>query len=503
MIDPNTPVLIGAGQRTWRKEAPPLPKNMLEAVSRLAAEDAGVGLGDVDLMAVVGFTIDANTSRNPSPRLENPPAALAARLGCAPKRSVYTYMGGNTPQALVNWAAEEIAAGRHRMALIAGAEFLGSLRKKTAQGGDLSAYGEAGEPPERWGDPRPGVTPQEAAHGLAFPTNVYPLFENALRAHRGRSIAEHNRALGKLFAPFTQVAAANPHSWFPTARSAEELVAEAPDNRMVGFPYTKYLNAIIAVDQAAAVIVCSSAKADELGVPHDQRLYLHGCADAADLWHPVDRVNFYSSPAIRMCAQKTFAMAKKTPADLSLIDLYSCFPVAVEIACAEIGLAEDDPRGLTVTGGLPYFGGPGNNYVMHSIAEMAQRLRARPGAFGLVTGNGWFLTKHAFGLYSTTPVEGAWRRENPKDYQKEIDALAHPELVAEPDGAAVIETYTMVHRHEQAPMGIVVGRDSQDRRFVANTPEDAGLAAAMQATEFVGAKGRVSSQGGRNTFAPA
>jgi acetyl-CoA C-acetyltransferase len=175
----------------------------------------------------------------------------------------------------------------------------------------------------------------------------------------------------------------------------------------------------------------------------------------------------------------------------------------VEIACAEIGLAEDDPRGLTVTGGLPYFGGPGNNYVMHSIAEMAARLRQKPGGYGLVTGNGWFLTKHAFGLYSTTPTEGPWRRENPKEYQKEIDALPHPEIIADPSGAATIETYTIVHRHEQAPMGIVIGRDTLGRRFVTNTPEDEALAAEMQANEFVGRSGVVSSADGRNLFTPS
>ncbi len=504
MVDPRTPVLIGVGQKTWRKEPAPFPRQMLSIAAGLAADDAGVKLKDVDLLAVVGFTIDAN-ERNPAPRLKNPPATLASDLGLSPKRSVYTYMGGNTPQALVNWASEEIASGRHDMALLVGCEFLGSLRKKMAAGGDLSGFVGEGDAPERWGDPRPGTTPQEMAHGINFPVNCYPLFENAVRHHRGRSIEAHNKKLGALFAPFTQVAAKNPHAWFPTARSADELVTEAPDNRMIGFPYPKYLNAIMAVDQAAAVILCSSAKADALGVPQDKRIYLHGCSDAAELWNPIDRTNYYTSPAIRTCADKAFAMAKKTPADMALMDLYSCFPVAVEMACQEIGIAEDDPRGLTVTGGLPYFGGPGNNYVMHSIAEMAQRLRATQGAFGLVTGNGWYLTKHAFGIYSTTPTEGAWRREDPKTYQKEIDALPHPEVVLEPNGEATIETYTIVHRNDRGPVGIVVGRDAQDRRFVSYTPEDDDMLAEMQKSEQIGRKGRVvSADGGmKNTFTPA
>jgi acetyl-CoA C-acetyltransferase len=339
---------------------------------------------------------------------------------------------------------------------------------------------------------------------MDFPTNVYPLFENALRAHRGRSLEAHQAAMGRLFAPFSAVAAQNPHAWFPTARSPEEIAQEGPDNRMVGFPYTKYLNAIIQVDQSAAVIMASTAKADELGVPAEKRVYLHGCADAHDLWYVSERTNFHSSPAIRMCAQKSFAMAGKTPADLCFIDLYSCFPSAVEIACAEIGLAEDDPRGLTVTGGLPYFGGPGNNYVMHAIAAMIERLRAKPGAFGLITGNGWFLTKHAFGVYSTTPTKGGWKREDPKAYQKEIDALAPPALNERPSGAGTIETYTVVHARDRVRLGIVVGRDGEGRRFLANTPEDEATLLDLQSREGVGRAGRVarSEDGKRNIFTP-
>lgn len=504
MVDPRTPVLIGGGQKTWRNGVAPLPRAMLKEAASLAAEDAGVSLTGVDLLGVVGFTIDTD-DRNPTPRLKNPPAALAEDMGLNPKRAVYTHMGGNTPQALVNWAAEEIAEGRHDMALLVGAEFLNSLRKRAAAGEDMSVYGALGEAPERWGDGRPGCSPAEMAHQINFPTNCYPLFENALRVHRGRSLDEHMRRVGALFAPFTEVAAQNPHAWFPIARSAEDLITEAPNNRMIGFPYTKYLNAIIAVDQAAAVIICSSAKADALGVPQDQRVYLHGCADAHEIWNPIDRVDYHSSPAIRLCAREAFKMAGKTPADMTTIDLYSCFPVAVEIACEEIGLAENDPRGLTVTGGLPYFGGPGNNYVMHSIVETVHRLRARPSKFGLVTGNGWYLTKHAFGIYSTTPKEGAWKRADPKAYQKEIDALPHPQTVLEPSGAATIETYTIIHRNDRGPTGIVIGRDAQNRRFVAHTPADEGLFAEMQSSEQIGRKGHVTSSNGgmKNTFVPS
>ena len=183
-------------------------------------------------------------------------------------------------------------------------------------------------------------------------------------------------------------------------------------------------------------------------------------------------MNYHTSPAIRMIGKKAFAMAGLDVGDLSYIDLYSCFPSAVELACRELGIAEDDPRGLTITGGLPYFGGAGNNYVMHSVATMLDKLRAKPGAFGLCTGNGWYVTKHSAGIYSTKPTEGHWQREDPKSYQKEIDAEPHPEVVEKPEGAAKIETYTVVMDRKGKRFGIVVGRLENGKRFLANTPDD-------------------------------
>jgi acetyl-CoA C-acetyltransferase len=258
------------------------------------------------------------------------------------------------------------------------------------------------------------------------------------------------------------------------------------------------------VDQSAAAILASTAMADELGVAADRRVYLHGCGDANEVWNPVDRLDLAAAPAIGLAAGKAFAMAGRTIADVALMDIYSCFPSAVQIACRELGVAEDDPRPLTVTGGLPYFGGPGNNYVMHAIVTMMERLRAAPGAFGLVTANGWYLTKHAIGLYSTTPPDRPFEREDPKAYQTQIDALPRPEIVLEPSGRATIETYTVIHGRDKVRMGIVIGRDARGRRFVANTPDDERTLLDLQSREGVGRTGVVvSGDGGmKNVFTP-
>jgi acetyl-CoA C-acetyltransferase len=198
--------------------------------------------------------------------------------------------------------------------------------------------------------------------------------------------------------------------------------------------------------------------------------------------------------------QKAFAMADKSAADLDFIDLYSCFPSAVEIACQELGIAEDDPRGLTITGGLPYFGGAGNDYVMHSIVTMMEKCRTHPGRFGLCTGNGWYLTKHSAGIYSTTPTEGPWQRESPKSYQKAIDAADHPELEEAPEGPAKVETYTVVCDRRGRRFGLVIGLLESGQRFLAHTSDDEAILDWMMTKEMLGRTGDVGPTTTTNLF---
>ncbi len=470
------------------------PRPLMARAVRAALEDARVGGACVDTIAVVGFTIDApGTAGLPIPRLTCAPAAVAQDIGAAPRSLMITHMGGNTPQWLVNRACEAIAAGESECTLITGAEFLGGLTSAMRSGHDFDDWGGGPDgKAELVGDPRPGSTPHEADHGLDLPVNVYPLFEAALRARRGTDWPTHMARIGRVFAGFTRTASQNPHAWFGTIRTPEELVTEGPDNRMIGFPYTKYLNSIIAVDQAAALVVMSTRAADAAGVPQDRRVYLHGCADAHDNWNPLDRVDYWSSPAIAAVGRHTLEPAGHAISDIDLFDIYSCFPCAVEIACDALGLDFEDPRGLTVTGGLPYAGGPGNNYVTHSIARMVTRLRARPGSLGLVTANGWFLTKHSAGLYSTTPREGAWARVPASATQALVDARPGPPTTEDPEGAATIETATVIHGRKGPVRGIVIGRDADGRRFVANTDLDAATLARLTAEDAVGAAGSVA-----------
>jgi acetyl-CoA C-acetyltransferase len=372
---------------------------------------------------------------------------------------------------MVNLLAERIAAGEAEVALIAGCEPLRTQAKAQKAGLALEWGEDSGDAPDTLGKDVPMISRHEMAHGIAMPVAVYPLFENAVGHHYGRTPLEHRRRIGALMAPFTRVAAANPYAALPVERTPDELITPTDDNRYIGYPYTKYLNSNMFVDQAAALLMMSSAAADRLGVPPEKRVYLHGCADTHEKILVSERVDYWSSPAIRVGAAHALAQAGRTAAELAHIELYSCFPVAVEIAADMIGLAHDDPRGLTLTGGLPYFGGPGNNYSTHGIAEMVARCRAAPGSFGLVFANGGYLTKHGFGVYSTEPTRGAWRRAAPASYQAEIDAMPSPPLVEKPAGDGMVETFTAIFAKGAPAVGTIIGRLDGGARFLAQMHE--------------------------------
>ena len=511
-MEDSTPILIGAGQYT-EKNVPPLqahpPMGIAAEAAMAAITDTGIGdslASKIDTLAVVRIFPDSfNRPRDPNPfgRAENPPRAVARRIGANPGNAIYGNVGGNTPQKLINEMAERINQGDIQLALITGSEAIKTARNAMRSGIELDWQEQDEGKLEDRGIGVDLSTPHEFAHGLGLPIQTYPLFENAIRHNKGHTVAEHLLAMGKLFAPFTEVAAKNPFSYYGTPRSAVELATVTTENRFICFPYPKWMNAMDGVNQGAAVVMTSVGRAKELGVDPAKWIFLHGCGEADEKIMVSDRVNYHTSPAIRLNTAKAFAMANKTIDDMDYIDIYSCFPSAVEIACDELSLDYQDKRGLTLTGGLPFFGGPGNNYSMHAIAALLPKLRDNPTGYGLITANGGYLSKHATGIYSAEPVQGSWERENPAHYQNLIDSMDSPDFTEIPAGQATIETYTVCFNRGTPERGIIIGRlVVNEARFVANTPGDAETLQNLVEFEQLGRRGFVSSQDGLNTFIP-
>ncbi|HXW39367.1 MAG TPA: hypothetical protein VEJ44_06710 [Acidimicrobiales bacterium] len=492
------PVVVAAGQAIERDDLV-TPMDLM-----VRAADAALGQAP-GLRRLVDRVSVVRTLGHVGPA---PASDLAERLGLGrgdggrhPVREVSS-IGGNTPQWLVNRAASAIAAGELTATLIVGAEALRSSRARRDAGGpSRSRPPDAGSDrpadPEV-GDDRPGVGPAEGAIGLILPVHVYPMIESAMAARAGHDGPTRRRAIGELFAPFTEVAAANPFAWFPERHRPEAIATPSPDNRVVAEPYTKRMAAFLGSDQGAALVLCSLAAARRAGVA-DRAVFVWAGAEANDVWFPVSRPDPARSPAIAAAGAALFAAASEAAGsgagaggigvdDVGLVDLYSCFPSAVEQAVEALGVAPDDPRGLTVTGGLPYFGGPGNNYTTHAIASLTDRLRdgdhgaAGGPRFGLATALGWFITKHALGLYATEPPPGGFRRADTGVAQKEIDATA-ADVAADVDRptTATVVAATVVRDADSgkdggdgigAATGAPVFARLPDGRHMALTPAD-------------------------------
>ena len=471
-VDPRTPCVIGVAQRTVRPTDGPSPEPLLlwEDVCRRAADDAHANrdvLGAADSLQVVycmAWPYDAPVDR------------LATVLGISPRHRLYSGIGGTTPQVLVSDAAEAIIRGDMDMAVIAGAEAL-ETKRRAKKAGERVAWSFRAENPPPFPFEAP-FHPAEAAHNVFQAWLTFPVFDIARRARLGTGVDEYRQQIAELLAPMSKVAADNPYAWFPRERTVDELRDATPDNRFVGYPYTKYEVSVMDVDMAAAVIVASHARADELGVPMERRVYLRGWCYATDPVYVAEHPDLSSSPAMRAASAEALRCAGATIDDVAHLDLYSCFASSVHLACDALGIAGDDARGLTVTGGLPFSGGAGSNYMLHSIASMAGVLRADEGSLGLVSGVGMHMTKHCFGVYSTTPGEIVV-----PEPQHVSDAVP---IIDVYEGSARVASYTVAHGRDGDPeWGLVIG-DVDDGSRVYGKVEDASLLAEMERREFVG-----------------
>ena len=488
-LDPRTPVLVGVGQLDQRVDrgAEVLePVDLMAEALRRAESYAGApGLAAAaDSVRVLCLL---------SHRYGDPGALVAERLGAHPTETGLTVMGGNYVQTLLNRTALDIAAGRADVVLLTGAEAWRSRTAARAAGEDLgwTTQPEGTAPDVVWGsDDADLMGPAEVARGIFLPIQLYPMFDVALRAADGRSIDEHRRQLGELWSAFSEVAATNPNAWIQQAFTPEEIAEPSPENRMVGFPYTKRMNSNNMVEQGAGLILCSVAAAEAHGVPRDRWVFPHSGTDAHDHWWVSNRWELHRSPAMAATGAEALALAGIGVDDLAHIDLYSCFPSAVQVAARELGLGLD--RQLTVTGGMSFAGGPWNNYVMHSIATMADGLRADPGSRGLVTGNGGYLTKHAMGIYSTDPPADGFRWAS---CQATVDALPRREAVEDHDGPATIESYVVMHGRDGAPEAAFASALTDDGVRTWATSAAADLMTAMEADEWVGRTVRIDGAG--------
>lgn len=476
--DPRAPVIIGIGEVTYRDGDIVDPVDLAAEAALAACKDAGVDIASrIDTVAVPGILLIGR---------DNPAHRIADATGLASGRRISCPVGGNTPQYLVGKLGAQIAKGKADAVLVTGAE-AGKSAVRARQTERWPDVGAASGTDASLGDDRPGLSNIENAAGLHSPPQVYPIFESAMAYRQGRTLNEQREWLGRLMAPFTAEAARHPdHAWFPVERQPSDLSEVTPSNRLINEPYTKLLNSILTVDMAAAFIIVAAELADSLGVSKDRRVYSWASADCNDIYFPAQRPALYRSDGIRAAGAAVLEAADIGIDDVAFLDFYSCFPAAVEAAIDAFGLDPGDARGFTVTGGLPYFGGPGNNYVSHSIVEMVRRCRSEPDKIGLTTGLGWYITKHSVGLWSATPPR-RWQAPDLSAEQARIDAGALEVVPArEASGTAVVDGYTIRHDRDTGPTSVpVFARSAEGKRIVARN-DDPDTAAVLSGGMLVG-----------------
>lgn len=488
MDDHTFTFLVGAAQRSIRTDDVDHPAALMVDIARAALADAGIDdaalLDGVACVEPIAWTYTDLVGD------------VAGGLGCrSDVARLGVPAGGTSPQDLLHQIA---ATPTLDCVVLVGAEPV-RARRRAAPGAP------AGWPPrDRTVDPLRGQppfsSPVERLHGLVAPIQVFPLYENAIRAATRRTFDDQRGIAADLLARNARVAAANPHAWFHDAPDAEAIAAVTPANRMIAYPYTKRMNAILDVNQAAAVVVVSQRFATAHGLL-DRAAAVLGGAGAADAWNPIERATFSESPAMNLAVATALHRAGLNAADIDAADLYSCFPSAIQLGLTAMGADHTDPRPVSLTGGLAFAGGPGNGYVLHSLAAALAHLRAEPSHRLLITGIGMANTKQAATILTgATHIPTGATGET--SYREPIDTEPR-EVDTAPDGEATIVTYTIEYDRDGAPCNVIVILDRPDgRRTIANAADTATLAAELMASEPIGRAGHVEHDetSGRNFF---
>lgn len=484
-VPPRTPVIIGAAQWTGRRDALPAsePLAQWEAACRGAIEDA-------DLPPSTAKNVQALLVTDcMSWRYDHPVARLAQRLNATPTFQQMSAPSGTAGQSLVNIAAKLIRNGEVDTALVCGGEALASVRayRKT---GTLPPWSYVHpEGPAHHFDQEAHQHPAESAVGLTEGVGAvygFAMRDVARRAHLGIAPDQYRRDLGELLSGLTSVAATNPHAWFPQERDADFLITPTADNRMVSYPYTKHMVSIIDVDMFAGLIVTSEEWADAHDVPRERRVYPWTYCYAEDPVYIAPRDKLWKSEAMAAASKAALDAAGLTIDDIAHIDLYSCFSSAVNFGRDALGISDHPAEKVSVTGGLPYGGGPGSSYVLTSLARMVERLRADPGSKGLVSGLGMLMSNHNYGIYSSVPPGPEVRQPDMEAVQAEVDAIPQRAIADRYAGEAVIATYTVAHDRDGKPSSGAFICDLPSNARCYATMRDPELLAKAESIELVG-----------------
>ncbi len=480
------PIIVGATQFTQHKkiENPLDPLSLMVKTSKEAINQTGNG-EIINLFDAI-YMVNIN-----SWSYEDAPGQLSQILDFQPKEKVFLPDGGDTPQMLVNRAAKAINSGKNKAILITGSE--AAYSRKNAKKRNVSLnWPKYKDPKYMEGEIWDGINNFTNKYKFKFPPNFYAILETAVRGISSRTVDEHRKYMGRLFERYSKVASKNPYAWNKKPYSELEITIPSSENRYISYPYTMRMCSNMFVDQAGTVILTSEKVAEELQINKDLWVYLMGSADLKNVHNITQRPHLYDSPATREGYKLALQQAGLTLKDIDAFDIYSCFPSIVEIILNELGLTIDDQRNLTITGGLPYFGGPWSNYSLHAIITAVELIRKNQTLKIMVIANGGYNSKQSFGIYGKRPPKIIWSDLDDSEVQNKILKESLPEPIKQAHGMLEVEAYTITYdRNGNPTAAIVIGSLENNRRTIAFIEAEPIVLKEFEKDDLVGKKFRV------------
>ena len=302
---------------------------------------------------------------------------------------------------------------------------------------------------------------EEKAELGMMAVGYYAILESAFRFNKNISIGNQSDFVAEMYAYFSKLASRNKDAWTDSALDANEIKNITKKNSLQAFPYNKYHCTSWNINQSAAIIVCSEKIADDLDIPQEKRVYPLASSENNHMISVQQRPKLYESFGMNYAAKTIKNFINKSEIDIDAYDLYSCFPAAVRMFKDSLEIDDDKP--LTVTGSMPFAGGPLNSYVLHSSVAMIERIRTNKISYGLVTGVSGMMTKQSFCVWGKEYKEGFMHSDVTKKVQSEELPL---NLSSKLDGEGKIVGYTFFESKDQNPIAVLYLEDDDNHRKV-------------------------------------
>jgi acetyl-CoA C-acetyltransferase len=488
-LAPNTPVIVGVGFRQDKNDDPtqtPEAYRLMVDAARAAADDAGSRelLGQIEsISATQGLWL-----------YPNPGKLIGEALGCPKARSIVAGLGVLQLMPFDD-VCRAIVAGEQDTGLVVGGEAKYRALRSTITRTPVpdTEQDDSAQPDVRHTSPDPVCSDLEGARGLQGPIALFAVVESALRHREGLSVEEHRDALARLYSDFSRVAASNPHAWSRDVVPPEVIRDATAKNAMQAFPYTTRHCSQWNVNHAVAILVCSARKAEQIGVPRAKWIFPVAAVESKHVVVLAQQRRLESHPGTVMAGARALELAGATIRDVTAAELYSCFPAAVRSFSLDLGIEKHRP--LTVTGGMPFAGGPFNHFSLEGLARMVEVLREDPAPgrrLGLVSNLSGIFGKQAVVLLSNEP--------NPRGYAYDDVTAAVAErdvpltLNGDYEGPATIVGYTVVFQRGAVSHGVAICDTPAGERTVARSDE-AALLGEMMRREFCGRVVDISRKG--------